>query len=118
MVRGFDNDLVRADAIHLVVETFALSVERPLDSQGRKFVGHDTERPARSIRRRAIVAVSEHLRRGLALVPIAKGAKAGTADLYFVADKVRRALGPVGCDDNPPAGDGILTQFWQLDLLR
>ena len=118
MVRSFNNDFVRADAVHFVVEAVPLPAERALDSQGGKFVGHNAQRPPRSVGRSAIIAIGEHFRWSLALVAVTKGAKAGAADLHLVTDKIRGALGPVGRDNHPPAGDRILTQFWQLNLLR
>src|SRR5271154_116665 len=46
--RGFDDDFVSADAVHLVEHAFGLLVQIALDAERRKFIGNDTDGPARS----------------------------------------------------------------------
>ena len=50
MIGRLDDDLVRADAVHLVVEPLAGRLEVALDAQRRELVGDDAERPARPVR--------------------------------------------------------------------
>ena len=52
VVRRLDDDLVGADAAHAVEHPLALAVERALDAQRRKLVGHDAQVPAGAVRPR------------------------------------------------------------------
>src|SRR5215475_5757830 len=63
MIRRFNYDLVRADAIHFVEKTFALAVQFAFNFQCRKFVGYNTNRPAGGVRAAAISSIDEQLRR-------------------------------------------------------
>ena len=63
MVRRFDDYLVRAHPVHFVVEAFTLAIERALDAQRGKLVGHDAELPGG-----AAVAVGGDLGRGAVFV--------------------------------------------------
>src|SRR5262245_47541562 len=45
MLRCFDDDLVSADAIHLVVHAFRLAADRTFDTQDRKLIGYDPKSP-------------------------------------------------------------------------
>ena len=46
MKRTFDDDLVGADAVHLVVNAIAALLQVPLDLQGGKLVGYHAHAPA------------------------------------------------------------------------
>jgi hypothetical protein len=104
-----DDDLVRPDAIHLVVEAFTLPVECSLDAQRRELVGHHAQRPARAVPRAAVAAVGKDFRRRLAFVAIAKWTEARAPDLNFIPDEVRRPGGSASSNDDPPSGDGVFS---------
>ena len=65
MLRRFDDHFVRADAVHLVEETFAFAVQFAFDAQRRKFVGHHANAPAGRVGAAAVAAIDQNLRRRL-----------------------------------------------------
>ena len=66
VVRALDDDFVRADAVHHVVDAVAALVQVAFDLQRRKLVGDDAHPPARPVRPRARLAVGEDFgRRGV-----------------------------------------------------
>ncbi len=109
MLRSLNDDLVRADAMHLVVQAFALAVQRAFDPQGGKLVRHHTQRPAGSIGAAAVAAIGEDFRRGLGFIAGAERAEARPSDLHLFADEIRWPLRPVRGDDDPSTGDGIFS---------
>ena len=73
---ALDDDLVGADAGHLVVDAVAALVQVPLDLQGGELVGDDADPPAGPVGPGAALAVGEDLGRRLVLVALAERAEA------------------------------------------
>ena len=76
VVGRFDDDFVRADAVHAVEQAFAFAVQVAFDAQRRKLVGHDAHAPAGRVRPAAVAAIGQDFRRRLALVAVAERAEA------------------------------------------
>src|SRR5205823_5139470 len=72
--RALDDDLVRPDAGHLVVDPLAALVEVPLDLQRRELVGDDADPPTRAVGPGPPLAVGDDLGGGLVLVTLAERA--------------------------------------------
>src|SRR6201997_1547120 len=118
MIGGADDDLVRADTIHLVEHALGLAIQIAFNPQGRKLVGDDAHGPARSIaqgRRTAIRIrpVGLNLGWSFSLVPGAEGAEAAF-NAHTLAYKICGTLGAIGGNDHPPAHDWIFSKFGQL----
>ena len=80
MARALDDDLVRADAVHHVVDAVAALVQAAFDLEGREPVGDDANSPAGAVGPRAEVAIGEDLGRRVVFVPLAERADiAGSA---------------------------------------
>src|SRR5262249_2391618 len=100
VIRRLDDDLVSADAIHLVKHAFGLAVQVAFNSEGRKLIGHNAHRPSRCmplwrgppIR---IWAVGLNFRWCLAFVTVAEGAKP-TLVLDAFTEKIGRSLSTIG----------------------
>ena len=90
---ALDDDLVGADAVHLVVDAVAALVEVALDLQGGELVGHDADAPALLVGPGAAVAVGEDLVRRLVLVALAERAEAAAGGMGF-ALRARPAAWP------------------------
>src|ERR1022692_2071340 len=108
MVGGFDDDLVRADAVHLVVHPFALPVELAFDAEHRELVRHHANAPTGLVAA-AAGSVGQNLGRGLVFVTRVEGANAGGGRRHRLPDKVVGAFGAIGRDDYPSPHDGVLT---------
>src|SRR5439155_15719644 len=77
LVEGaLDDDLVGADAVHLVVDALAALLQVALDLQGGELVGHDADAPALLVGPRVAVAVRQDFQRGVALAALAERAEA------------------------------------------
>src|SRR5688572_23232095 len=63
VTRGLDDDLMGADAVHLVEQPLALAVERTLDTQHGILIGHDAQIPARAVGAAAVAPVRQQLAR-------------------------------------------------------
>ena len=113
VVGRLDDDLVRADAVHLVVEAVALLVEVALDPQGGELVGHHAQRQPGCVRAAARRPVGQDLGRRLGLVAGAERAEVAARRNRRARARSRWALGAVGGDDHPAAGDGVFAQFRQ-----
>ena len=100
MLGRLDDHFVRADTVHLVEHALGLTVQVALNAQRGEFVGHNPDGPTWGIalgRTPAIGAraIGLNLGRSLVLVAVTERAKTA-ADLDSSANKVGRALGPVG----------------------
>src|SRR5262245_3532153 len=107
MIRRLDNDLVRADSVHLIEETFALFVEVTLNSKGRKLIWNYTDGPAGSVRASAVPPIHENLIGRFRLVSRAKRAVLGILGDYALAQKIHWTLSTVGGDDHPTASNRV-----------
>ncbi len=117
VARALDDDLVGADARHLVVDPLAPLVQVPLDLQGGELVGHDPDAPAGPVGARPAVAIGEDLGRGLVLLPLAEGAEPPLGLRLRLALEVVRPLRPLVRDDHPATDDRVLTQLGHDGLL-
>src|SRR6478735_4244163 len=111
--RCLDDDLVRADAVHLVEQPLTLPVQRSFYSQHRKLIGDHAQIPAWRVGRTAIPAKGRDLMGRHRLVPLAEGTGWITGDLDRLQPEVVRSLAPFRGDDYPAAGDGIFAQLRQ-----
>ncbi len=108
MVRRFDDDFMGADAVHFVVQAFPFLVQLALNDQGRVFIRHHPQRPARGVGLMVDVAVAENLRRRGLFIARAKRTKSPFADTMF-NNKVCRALSPFLGNNNPAAEDRVFS---------
>src|SRR5262249_8051160 len=97
-----DDDLVRADSVHLVVKTLALAIELAFDFQCRKAIGNDAQGPG------AARAIDVHLVWRLVLVARAERAERGAARRRRLMRILERPAGPLRRDDDPAPDDRIL----------
>ena len=67
MLRRLHDHFVRADAVHLVEQAFALAIQFAFDSQRRKPVRHHANAPTRRVRPAAIAPIHQNFRRRLDL---------------------------------------------------
>src|SRR3954471_3836110 len=113
VLRSFDDDLMRADSVHAVINALGLTVKISFDTQRGIFIRHHAHRPARRIGRAAVAgAIGEDLGRSLAFVSRAEGAEAAFLRDAF-ANEILRALGTLTRDDDPASGDGVAAKFRQ-----
>src|SRR5262249_23731518 len=111
VIRRLDEQLMRADAVHDVVDALAMALEVPLDAQCRKLVGDDADAPAGRVGGRlGRIPVGEDLGWRLALVTGAEGARSPAA-LDQAAREVARPPYALGRDDHPPSEGGILAEL-------
>ena len=111
VARSFDDDFMGADAAHRLEESIVRRRRRPLDAQGGVLVGDDAHFPARRVGQAAGTPDGRDLRRRPGLLALAERAGGGVIRQWIPRRKVRRPGRPLGGDDHPPAGDGILSQF-------
>ena len=89
-VKGtFEDDLMGADAVHLVVDAVAALVEVALDLQGGELVRHDADAPAFLVGLGVAIAIGENLVRGVVFAALAERteAAAGQMDLALGRDR-------------------------------
>src|SRR5262249_42941176 len=111
VVRAFDDDLVRAHAMHLVVDAVAALIEVPFDLERRELVGDHAHPPTTLIGAGMPFAVGQNLVRRLVLVPFAKRAKRAAQGLRFRLGH-HGTLGAFGRDDHPATDNRIFPQLW------
>src|SRR5208337_1580413 len=110
VLRPLDDDLVRADAVHLVEHAFGLTVQASLDPQRRKLVRYNAYAPALAVARGPVWAVGQNLRRRLVLIAGTERAEA-TLHLHRFTAEVGGTLGAVGRNNDPPPDDRIFAQL-------
>ena len=76
VLRALDDDLVRTDARHRVVNSLTALVELAFDLERGEFVRHHPQPPARPVGTRSAFAISDDLGRRLVFLALAKGTKA------------------------------------------
>src|SRR5262249_29816256 len=116
--RSFDDHFVSADAVHLVEHALGLAINVALDTQCWKLVGDHAHAPAGRIGQSfgpsiGHGTIAEHFRGRLAFVSRAEGTEAAF-HFHGFANKVGRALGAVGRNNDPTASNGIFSQLRQL----
>src|SRR5262249_53949779 len=113
VVGRFDDDLMRAYAVHLVEHSFGLLVEIAFDDQRGELVRDDAHRPTGRIPlRRATVRagpVGHDFWRRLALVAVTKGTKSSPLDLDGFTQKIAGTLGAIGGDDDPTTHNRVFS---------
>src|ERR1700676_951501 len=114
MVGSFDDDLVGANAIHLVKHALGLLVQASFYAKRRELVGNDAHRPTWSVLHgsAAIGArpIGQNFRWSFIFVAVAEGAKP-SPDLDRFAREVGRTLGAIRGNNHPSAHDGVFSQF-------
>src|ERR1035437_4051054 len=113
VVGPFDDDLMGADAVHLVVHALALAVQLAFDAEDGKFIGHDTHAPP------GLVAVprgpkGQHLGWCLVFISVAERADGGCGRRHHLPDKIAGAFGAIRRYNDPSPCDGVLSQFRQV----
>ncbi len=110
MERTFDDDLVSADAVHLVVDPVAALVEIAFHLEGRELIGHDAHPPATLVGPCIAVAIGDDFMGRLVFLAFAEGTVAAFAGLRFRLRR-DRPFRPLRGNDLPPTDNGILSQF-------
>src|SRR5580698_3085277 len=114
VVGRFHNDFMRADAVHLVKEAFAFSVEIAFNTQRWEFVRHHTNRPACCVRAAVAAAVDENLWRRLGLIARAERAILGVwRRRNSLAQKIVWTLSTLGGNNHPAASNRVFSQLRQ-----
>src|ERR1700723_2915509 len=96
VIRRFDDHFVRAHAVHAIEQAFALAIEATFNSQSRKFIRDDAQRPARRVLSCAVAAVGENFGRRLAFVAGAEGTGGSPLDLNAFANEIEGPLATLG----------------------
>ena len=109
--RALDDDLVGADAVHLVVDALAALVQLAFDLQGGELVGHDAHAPALLVGPGLAIAVGEDLGRRVAFVPLAERAEDVPTRRACSCVILQRPLGALRGDDHPAADDRVFPQL-------
>jgi hypothetical protein len=102
-----DDHLVGADAVHLVEQALALSVEPTFHLQRRELVRHHTHVPPGTVRRRAVAAIRQHFARRVLLVALAERAYDAGERRDVLETKRARALATLRGDNHPPARNRV-----------
>jgi hypothetical protein len=110
MERGFNQNLMGSDPVHLVVDAFPLTIQFSFDSKGREFVRNNPETPSRRIRRCSVASKGEDLWRSFVLVSLAQGTES-TDRLMLFDDKIGGPSPSFCGDDDPPSVNGIFSQL-------
>src|SRR3981081_1462066 len=92
MIGCFDNHLMRADSVHTVEHSLALTIQLPFDLEHRELVRHNTQGPAGFVRA-STLPECQNFRGCLLLGAITEGAEAVAKGTRRLAHKVGRALG-------------------------
>src|SRR5213594_600076 len=77
MLGGLDNDLVRADAVHAVIQADPFPAQITLDLEGGEFVGHHPDGPAGRVRLATLWAIGQNFLRGQSFLTWAKRTERG-----------------------------------------
>src|SRR5579884_1006793 len=112
VIRSFDNNFMRADAVHAVVHAVGAAIEVALDSQSGILVRNHADRPARFIAL-ATIAISKDLGRSFALVARTKRAESAFKN-YRMSCEIARPACSIGGDNDPASADGVLPKLGQL----
>src|SRR5262249_54043789 len=108
--RAFDDDLMSADAVHLVVDALAAFVEVAFNLQDGKLVGYDADAPTALIGARIAVAIRQDLVGSIPFLAFTERAQARTGR-HWLDLRPDRPFGPVGGNDHPAPDNRILTQL-------
>src|SRR5262249_16399176 len=113
VVRGFNDDLMRADAVHLVEHAFSLTAETAFNSECKELVRNNAQSPSRRVALRwgtAIWArtIGLNFRWGLGFIAIAERTES-TLYLDAFPQEITRTLGPVGRDNDPAAHNRVFS---------
>src|ERR1700721_1239142 len=117
VIRRFDDHFVRAHAVHAIEQAFALAIEAPFNSQSRKFIRDNAQRPARRVLSCTVAAVGENFRRRLAFIAGTERTGGSSFDLNALANEIERPLATLGGNNNPAARDRIPAKLRQTSPL-
>src|SRR5262249_39048165 len=104
---AFNDDLMSANAVHLVVDTLTSFIKVAFNLKGRELIGHDADTPALVIGFAVAVPVRQDFLGGLVFMSLAERA-IGCANGKRLDLGGIRPFGPVCSDNDPPAHNGIL----------
>src|SRR5215469_3368696 len=113
-----DDDLVGADAVHLVEEPFGLAVQITFDPQRRELVGDHSHSPSGhvALRRRAAIRIRPiclDFRRRLGLIPRTERTESAP-DSDSLTHEICGTFGAIGRDDYPAADNWIFPKLRQV----
>ncbi len=114
VVGGFYDNLVSPNAAHHIVHPFSDPAQVAFDHEGRKLIWHHPNAPAFSVGRGVGRTISQHFRRGLVFVAVAKRAKPARFR-RLRGGEVVRPLATFGGDDYPPTYNRVSAKLRHLD---
>src|SRR5580704_1370509 len=117
VVRRFDDHFVRAHAVHAIEQAFALAIKATFNSQSRKLIRDNAQRPARRVFSCTVAAVGENFRRRLAFIAGAERTSGSSFDLNAFANEIEGPLPTLGGNDYPAPRDWIPAKLRQTSLL-
>src|SRR5262245_25238650 len=100
MKRTLDDDLMGANAVHLVVDAVAALVEIAFHLKRRIFVWDDADAPAALVGPGIAVAIGQDFVRRIAFMSFAKRTRLATGIDRLIA-RSNRSLGPFGGNNDP-----------------
>src|SRR5260370_20796094 len=110
MLDAFDDDFVRPNPIHHVVQAFTAPAHRTLDPESWELVGHHPHLPAYFVGFGSVVAKRKYLGRRQCLVTRTEHAQRDFA-LTMAVRKVGRPFAALRRDNYPAAADSIFPEF-------
>jgi hypothetical protein len=115
MIRRLNDDFMRADAVHSIVEAHAFPSHVAFHLERRKLIRDDAHGPPRSIRLAVLGSIGEDFMGRETLLAGTKGAHVGRRLAGMrVFEKIARPAGPLRRNNNPTPDDRIATQFRHL----
>jgi hypothetical protein len=115
MIGAFNDDFVRSNTVHSIIETDPLFGKVTLDDQSRILVRYDPDLPIGSIIHRSFVPESINLRWGKRLVSGTKRTES-TAYLGYLNQEIGRSFSSLLGDDYPSAKNRISSKFRHAPL--
>ena len=107
VLRRFDDDFMRAHAVHAIVQAKAFPSQLALDLKCRKLVRHHANMPPRRVGRFVIGPVGEDFRGSLSLIARTQRAQRHRGKGRCHRAKVSRSTRAVRRDDDPASDDRI-----------
>ena len=111
VVRGLDDDLVGADAVHAVIDAVARGLELSLDPEGGKLVGDHADLPSRAVGQAARPTYREDLLGRARFLSRAERARSRAQRTDGRRSEVGRPARSLGGDDDPAADHGIAAEL-------
>jgi hypothetical protein len=99
-----------ANSVHLIIDSFAFSVQPAFYSEGWEFIGNDAKGPTGRVRRDSIVAECKDFWRGSIFIAFTERTKS-TDWSSFLWHKIRGSPTPLCGNDHPSSMDRIFSQL-------